>query len=111
MRRRHSRWILGAFGLVLLAGVLGFAGCSITTFVTYDGNGNDGGFPPTGYDTGVNYVQTGTSVTVLGNTGGYTKTGFTWSGWNTQANGSGTTYMPGQTIVVEIGTTLYAIWK
>jgi uncharacterized repeat protein (TIGR02543 family) len=38
---------------------------------------------------------TGTiSITISGNTGSLAKTGFTFSGWNTQADGSGTNYGP-----------------
>lgn len=39
--------------------------------------------------------------------------GYTFAGWNTQANGSGTTYMPGEKVLVDTkdpGNHLYAIW-
>ena len=39
--------------------------------------------------------------------------GYTFAGWNTQANGSGTTYMPGDKVLVDTkdpGNHLYAIW-
>lgn len=39
--------------------------------------------------------------------------GYTFAGWNTQANGSGTTYRPGDKVLVdtmEPGNHLYAIW-
>lgn len=39
--------------------------------------------------------------------------GYTFAGWNTQANGSGTKYMPGDKVLVdtmEPGNHLYAIW-
>ena len=56
--------------------------------VTYNGNTNTGGAVPTD---GTVYHITDT-VTVLGNTGTLVKTGYTFAGWNTAANGSGTSY-------------------
>jgi uncharacterized repeat protein (TIGR02543 family) len=75
--------------------------------VTYLGNGNTGGFPPV--DTNSPY-NSGTSVTVLGNSGSLSKTGYTFSGWNTAANGSGTSYSPTSTFTINTNTTLYAQW-
>src|SRR5574337_716209 len=79
-----------------------------TTYtVTYEGNGNTGGTAPV--DT-TNYQQ-GQTVTVLGNTGSLVKTGYSFSGWNTAANGSGTTYVQGATFTMGPGNvTLYAKW-
>lgn len=40
--------------------------------------------------------------------------GYTFAGWNTQANGSGTTYQPGGKVLVDTmapGNDLYAIWE
>ncbi len=61
--------------------------------VTYNGNGNTGGSVPID---NTNYEQ-GQTVTVLGNTGNLVKTGYSFSDWNTLANGSGTTYTQAQT--------------
>ena len=78
-----------------------------TYVVTYNGTGNTGGSVPTDPN---NYIQ-GQTVTVLGNTGSLTKTGYPFLGWNTQANGSGTTYSPGQTFAMGItNVILYAQW-
>ena len=38
------------------------------------------------------------------------KTGFTFSGWNTAANGSGISYSQGNTFIINANTTLYAVW-
>jgi uncharacterized repeat protein (TIGR02543 family) len=76
--------------------------------VTYDGNGNSGGTVPTANQS---YQQNAT-VTVTDNTGGLTKTGYSFAGWNTAADGSGTDYNPGSTF--SMGTanvTLYAQWS
>jgi uncharacterized repeat protein (TIGR02543 family) len=38
------------------------------------------------------------------------KTGYTFANWNTAADGSGTSYSPGNPFVINANTTLYAIW-
>jgi hypothetical protein len=78
-----------------------------TYTVTYDGNGAAGGSVPT--DT-TNYLQ-GATVTVLGNTGNLVKTGNSFLGWNTAADGSGTSYTQGQTFAMgSANVMLYANW-
>ena len=62
-----------------------------TYTVTYDGNSSTGGDRP---GRRVSPYTTGATVTVLGNTGTLVKTGYTFAGWNTAANGSGTAYAP-----------------
>ena len=64
--------------------------------VTYNGNTNTSGNTPT--DASSPYTA-GSTVTILGNSGSpvLANTGFTFSGWNTAANGSGTSYSPGNT--------------
>lgn len=79
----------------------------VTYTITYNGNTNTGGNGPT--DGSSPYTH-GSTVTVLGNTGTLAKTGFTFSGWNTAANGSGTTYSPGNTFVINANIILYARW-
>src|SRR5690606_27678241 len=75
--------------------------------VTYAGNGSDGGRVPAPVT--ADYES---DITVADNTGGLTKTGHTFAGWNTAANGSGTSYQAGDTF--QLGTsdvTLYAQWE
>ena len=75
--------------------------------VIYNANGSTGGSPPVAP---VNYQQ-GQSATVLGNTGNLVKAGYSFSGWNTAADGSGTTYTQGQTFTMDSAdVALYAIW-
>jgi hypothetical protein len=104
--RRHSVkikfWGVTAalmYGIVLTACGMGGGGGNTnpnpTYTVTYDGNVGSGGSVP--IDT-TNY-QLGQTVTVLGNTGNLVKIGYSFSGWNTQAKGSGTTYTLAQTFV------------
>ena len=78
-----------------------------TYTITYNGNTNTGGNGPTD---GSSPYSVGTTVTILGNTGTLAKTGFTFSGWNTAADGSGTQYSPGNTFVISANTILYARW-
>jgi uncharacterized repeat protein (TIGR02543 family) len=75
--------------------------------VTYNGNTNTNGTAPT--DSSSPYTS-GSTVTVLGNTGTLTKTGYTFAGWNTIADGSGTSYVGGNTFTINANTNLYAQW-
>lgn len=75
--------------------------------LVYYGNGNTAGSVPV--DPNSPYTS-GATATVLGNTGGLQKTTFVFSGWNTAANGSGTTYQPGDSFTISSKTTLYAKW-
>ena len=75
--------------------------------VIYDGNGSTGGSVPVD---STNY-ENGQTVTVLGNTGTLVKTGYVFSGWNTQTDGTGTAYAAGTTFTMgSANVTLYAIW-
>ncbi|QUL55641.1 InlB B-repeat-containing protein [Paenibacillus tritici] len=75
--------------------------------VTYSGNGSTGGTVPTDSHS---YAQNA-AVTVVGNTGSLVKTGSTFTGWNTAANGSGTSYAEGATFSIgAANVTLYAQW-
>jgi uncharacterized repeat protein (TIGR02543 family) len=78
-----------------------------TYTVTYNGNGSTGGTVPTDS----NPYEQNETVTVLGNTGSLVKTGSTFAGWNTAANGSGTSYAAGATFTMAAANaTLYAQW-
>ena len=80
-----------------------------TYTVTYNGNTNTSGNSPT--DVSSPYASNST-VTVLGNSGSpvLANSGFTFDGWNTEANGSGTSYSQGDTFTINANTTLYAQW-
>ncbi|MFM2433306.1 MAG: hypothetical protein RI974_46 [Actinomycetota bacterium] len=71
--------------------------------ITYDGNTADSGTAP------ANTVGNG-SVTLASNSGNLTKTGFTFEGWNTQADGNGTAYATGASYNLTANVTLYAKW-
>jgi uncharacterized repeat protein (TIGR02543 family) len=77
-------------------------------YVLYDRNGSTGGSEPDDIA-----LHTATeAVTVLGNTGGLTKDGFEFAGWNTAADGSGTNYQGGDVFAMPPGNAiLYAMWR
>ena len=76
--------------------------------VTYDSNGATSGTVPTDSTA----YQSGTTVTVKANSGSLSKTGYTFGGWNTLANGTGTNYEAGTGQFTITGhTTLYAKWN
>ena len=83
--------------------------CKPATFkVTYDGNGKTGGSVPTD-DTA---YANGATVTVKGNTGSLVKTGYSFGGWNENAQGTGTNYTAGSgTFTILSDKTLYAKWN
>ena len=73
--------------------------------VTYNANGATGGVPTDG----TNYLP-GATITISGNSGPLARTGFVFGGWNTLANGTGTTYQPGATPTNSGALVLYALW-
>lgn len=79
----------------------------VTYTVTYNGNTNTSGTIPV--DGSSPYAASST-VTVLGNSGTLAKTGYTFAGWNTAANGSGTSYSQGGTFTIDANIILYAKW-
>jgi PKD domain/Listeria-Bacteroides repeat domain (List_Bact_rpt)/Bacterial Ig domain len=76
-----------------------------TYTISYNGNGNTGGTAP------ANQTKThGVNLTLATNSGALVKTGSTFAGWNTAANGSGTNYATGATYTANAAVTLYAKW-
>lgn len=86
-----------------------YAKWTINTYtVTYDGNGETSGSVPVDGSSPYNYNST---VTVLGNSGNLAKTGYTFAGWNTVANGTGTSQAAASTFTLgATNVTLYAQW-
>src|SRR5205807_10266392 len=76
--------------------------------VTCAGNANGGRTAQVDPNSPYNYSST---VTVLA-AGSLTKTGYTFSHWNTAANDSGTSYNPGDTFTMPAANVvLYAQWS
>ncbi|MDR0503000.1 MAG: InlB B-repeat-containing protein [Treponema sp.] len=74
--------------------------------VTYNGNGNTGGTAPAAQS----MTNFGLSVT-LASVGTLVKTGYTFSGWNTAADGSGYNHAAGSSYTVNDNVTMYAKWQ
>ena len=74
-----------------------------TYTLAYHGNKNTGGSTPSQT---VNY---NTKATVAKN--GFTRTGYSFAGWNTRADGKGTSHAVGSTPVMTSDINLYAQWK
>ncbi|WP_027085625.1 InlB B-repeat-containing protein [Cohnella panacarvi] len=93
--------------LIGAADVTLYAKWTINSYaLNYDGNGASSGTAPA--DSSHEY---GTSVAVLDNAGNLVKTGHTFAGWNTQADGNGTNYGTGDTFLIGAAdVTLYAKW-
>ncbi|MBT1160932.1 InlB B-repeat-containing protein [Bifidobacterium sp. SO1] len=71
--------------------------------ITYNGNGSTGG------STASQTTGKGVNVTLRKN--GFTRTNYTFTGWNTRADGKGTPYAQNTAHAFNASTTLYAQWK
>lgn len=79
-----------------------------TYTINYDGNGHTNGNVPNDHQV----YTTGDTVTIKGNEGNLSKTGYIFDGWNTKANGSGQTYVANSILTIENeSVTLFANWK
>ena len=80
-----------------------YAKWTVNTYtVSYNGNGSTGG------STSAQTKTYGTALTLRSN--GFTKTGYTFSKWNTKSDGTGTSYSAGASYTANSAVTLYAIW-
>jgi hypothetical protein len=64
---------------------------------------------PTGAECRNNFKNN--PITIDPNTGNLVRAGFSFLGWNTEPDGSGTSYSAGETPALPAGTTLYAAWE
>ena len=79
-----------------------------TLTINFDSNGSDGG------STASQQIAAGNTASL--NANGFTRTGYMFTGWNTAADGSGTSYADGADYTVTPATgdatvTLYAQWE
>ena len=79
-----------------------------TLTINFDGNGSTGG------STASQQIAAGNTASL--NANGFTRTGYAFTGWNTAADGSGTSYADGADYTVtpatgDISVTLYAQWE
>lgn len=78
-----------------------------TYSIFYRANGGTGDVPKDGTK-----YRAGDLVTIPDNAGNLTKDGFTFGGWNTQADGKGTTYQKGEMYAMGAADAeLFARWK
>jgi uncharacterized repeat protein (TIGR02543 family) len=101
-----------------LVGVSGFSPFTISAtwkgadlkkgrLITFLGNGNTSGSVPKKVMRGVGNV-----VNTPGNSGALIKSGYVFAGWNTEANGSGTTYAAGSSALMpDNNLELHAKWN
>lgn len=110
---KFDGWTSSAGGSVAAGGTISNVTSNITLTakwiarytVSYNGNGHNSGTAPATVT-----VDSGGSTTAAANP--FTKTGSTFTGWNTAANGSGTSYAAGATISnITSNIILYAQWK
>ena len=73
--------------------------------VNYDANGGTGAGPSN------QTKEYGTDLTLSGSPGGFVREGYSFAGWNTSADGAGTSYSPGATYSTNAAATLYAVWE
>ena len=73
-----------------------------TDVLTFNSNGGSGSIAS------LSGLEGASSTLPAGN--GFTLSGFAFSGWNSQANGSGTQYAEGASFVLDGSQTLYAQW-
>lgn len=89
---------------VVVPSLLGLALLSGAS-VSYHANDATTGNPP-----GVQTKIQGESLILATNSGNLVRTGFTFAGWNTQADGLGTNYAEGASYAVDASMTLFAKW-
>ena len=70
--------------------------------ITFDANGGTGTMDS-------QTVTAGEEAALTANT--FTREGYTFTGWNTAADGTGTAYADGASVTLDENTTLYAQWK
>ena len=81
---------------------------SVTLYAKWNRNPVTVSFNANG-GTGTMTNQSGSATSAL-NVNSYSKSGFAFSGWNTSADGSGTTYTDGADFPFDSAATLYAVW-
>ncbi|RKX90872.1 MAG: hypothetical protein DRZ90_15825 [Spirochaetes bacterium] len=98
--------------IAIAAACSAFLACSIPTDVnicqvSYNGNGRSGGTVPTDP---VEYTSS-QIISILDNSGHLECPEYSFGGWNTSSDGSGTSYQPGDTLETALDDiTLFAVW-
>ncbi|MCL2353191.1 MAG: leucine-rich repeat protein, partial [Defluviitaleaceae bacterium] len=84
-----------------------------TMSVRYFPNGGLGDVPVDNFPYGIPTESNpyANLATILGNVGGLNRVGFTWAGWNTAENGSGTQFVAGDQVELNDDLILFAQWN
>ena len=93
------------FAIVSVAGMIAFSGCdtNVTTFtVTFDANGGEGTMDTQLFTEDYEKALSANK---------FTREGYSFEGWNTMRDGTGTAYTDQQKIKVVADMTLYAQWN
>ena len=77
-------------------------GTEDTVTVTFNANGGTGSMSP-------QTITVGEATALTANA--FRRSGYSFAGWNTEANGSGTAYRNRQTVTLTVDMTLYAQWE
>ena len=100
----HIEGTIGSLPIMIPANVCRTKMTAQTYTVTYDGNDAD-----SGETTDTNAYTRGTVATVKAN--GFTRSKYTFTGWNMKADGSGKSYAEGAPIKMLGNVVLYAQWS
>lgn len=93
------------FAIVSVAGMIAFSGCNtdVTTYtVTFDANGGEGTMDTQLFTEDYEKALSANK---------FTREGYSFAGWNTMRDGTGTAYTDQQKIKVVADMTLYAQWN
>ena len=103
-----ANYAAGATAQTFVASTTLYAKWTANTYaITYDSNSATSGTVPTSQS----YTTGGSTLTLPGNSGSLARTGYTYSGWNSAADGTGTTYTASQTnVTITANKTFYATW-
>ena len=97
----------GSILTIAFSSVILYAQWTPSYTVTYNGYLSDGGTVPIDP---LSPYATGSTVTVLDNTGGLYRFNTDFAGWNTNQTYTGTMYVAGDTFVITSDITLYSEW-
>ncbi len=95
----------GGSGIVVIRYAVDSSSATSTYTVVYNGNGEDSGTAPA-----IQIKTQNVAVVVSGNTGNLARISYTFSGWNTASNGTGSGYAPGASYTASADVILYARW-
>lgn len=73
-------------------------------YVSFDGNGSDGGTSPEKIS-----IESGKNIVLPDST--FTRNDYNFIGWNTKSDGNGIFYHPGNLLTIKESITLYAQWE